>query len=369
MIKFNNRGGLFMKIFNLVILSILFLSLNYSYAQDCSVKSVRGSAFLNRKGVETPLNAGTAVINEDVIRVTTGSLTINCPDKSIVVLKDNTQAKLRLRPNTPEAVFNFISSSYPSRYWDISKGNVVARVYSPIETKINNFFSTQDAVITAKGTDLNIKIENGTTVSAIKGTVAGADAGRTLTFALPQGTQGIFKSAERGQFLVKSFQGEFSVTSRESIFSFETGDSAYVSVDRVTGRSFCRVPKNSQSGVVLTSGDMKLIINPGQELGLDLTEKNTLEMSAGMEIVGDVAGKVPFCGTRLLLQGGSMVMVSSNPSARTVTVISHSGKVKVEASDGRVVELEGNQSFQDSCGIPVAEVVPPVEQPASPIKP
>lgn len=358
-----------MKVYNLIVISILFFLLNYANAQDCSVKSVKGDAFLQRKGVETPLVAGTPVVNEDGIRVGVGSVTINCPDKSIVILKDNTQAKLRLRPNTPETAFNFISPSYPSRYWDISKGNVVARVYSPIETKINNFFSTQDAVITAKGTDLNIKIENGTRVSAIKGTVAGADAGRTLTFALPQGSQGIFKSAERGQFLVKSFQGEFSVTSRESIFSFETGDSAYLSVDRVTGRSFIRVPKDSQSGVVLTSADMKLIVNPGQELGVDLTEKNTLEMSVSMEIAGDVAGKVPFCGTRLLLKGGAMVMVSSNPSARTVTVISHSGKIEVEASDGRVVELEGNQSFQDSCGIPVAEVVPPVEQPASPIKP
>ncbi len=358
-----------MKIFNPIIFSILFFSLNYAYAQDCSVKSVKGDAFLNRRGVEALLNAGTPVVNEDVVRVTSGSVTINCPDKSIVVLKDNTQVKLRYRTNTPETVFNFISPSYPSRYWDISKGNVVARVYSPIETKINNFFSTQDAIITAKGTDLSIRIENGTMVTAIKGTVAGADAGRILTFTLPQGTQGLFKSAERGQFLVKSLQGEFSVTSRESIFSFEAGDSAYLIIDRVTGRAFCRVPKDSQSGVVLTSGNAKLVVNPGQELGTDLTEKNTLEMSAGMEVVGDVAGKVPFCGTRLLLKGGAMVMVSSNPSARTVTIISRSGKVRVEASDGRVVELEGSQSFQDSCGIPVAEVVPPVEQPASPIKP
>ncbi len=358
-----------MKIFNLIILSILFFSLNYAYAQDCSVKSVKGSAFLTRKGVETPLSAGTPVVNEDVIRVTSGSVTINCPDRSIVVLKDNTQVKLRYRKDTPETVFNFISPTYPSRYWDISKGNVVARVYSPIDTKINNFFLTTDAVITAKGTDLSIRIENGTRVSAIKGTVAGADAGRTLTFSLPQGTQGLFRSAERGQFLVRSLQGEFSVTSRESIFSFETGDSAYLTVDRVTGRTFCRVPKDSRSGVVLTSGDAKLVVNPGQELEIDLTEKNTLEVSAGMEIEGDIAGKVPFCGTRVLLRGGARVMVASNPSARTVIIISHSGKVKIEASDGRVVELEGSQSFQDSCGIPVAEVVPPVEQPASPIKP
>lgn len=357
-----------MKISNLIFF-ILFFSLNYASAQDCSVSSVKGSAFLLRKGVETPLNAGTAILTEDSIRVALGSVTINCPDNSIVVLKDNTTVKMRTRSNTPETVFNFISPSYPARYWDISKGNVVARVNSPVNTKSNNFFSTLDAVITAKGTDLSISIENGTKVSAIKGTVAGADAGRTLTFALPQGAQGVFRSAERGQFLVRSLQGEFNVTSREGIFAFESGDSAYLSVDRVTGRSFCRVPKDSQSGVVITSGEAKLIVNPGQALEVDLTEKNTLEVSTGMDNTEDLAGKVPFCGTRILLKGGAMAMVLVNPSSRTVTIISHSGKVTVEASDGRFVELEGNASFQDSCGIPVAEVVPPVEQPASPIKP
>lgn len=358
-----------MKILNFIFLFLLFFLLNYANAKDCSVKSVKGNGFLDRRGVKTPLNAGTSLINEDGIIVTRGRVTINCPDRSIIVLKNNTHVKLRLRANTPEAVFNFLSTSYPSRYWDISKGSVVARVYSPLQTKINNFFSTQDAVITAKGTDLSIRIENGTRVTAIRGMVAGADAARTLTFALPQGAQGVFKSEERGRIFVRSLQGDFSVTSRESIASLEAGDSVYFTVDRVTGRAFIRVPKDSASGVVLASGDTKLVVNPEQELEIDLTQKNTLEISAGMEIKGDVAGKVPFCGTRLLLNGGAMVMVSSNPSARTVTIISHSGKVRIEASDGRVVELEGGQSFEDSCGIPVAEVVPPIEQPASPIKP
>lgn len=347
---------------------LLFVSVNTN-AQDCSVGSVKGSAFLTRKGVETPLNAGTAILNEDSIRVALGSVTINCPDKSIVVLKDDTVVKMRFRTSTPETIFNFISPSYPARYWDISKGDVVARVYSPVDVKTNNFFSTRDAIITAKGTDLSIKIDNGTKVVAIKGTVSGADAGRTMLFTLPQGVQGIFRSAERGQFYVRSFQGEFSVTSREAIISFETGESAYLIVDRVTGRVFCRVPKDSPGGVVLSSADLKIIVNPGQELNIDLTEKKTVEISAGMEAEGDVAGKVPFCGTRLLVKAGAGVMVSSNPTARTVTVVSHSGSVRVEASDGRVIDLESGQSFQDYCGIPVVEVVPPVEQPASPIKP
>jgi len=361
-------GGVFMnKVLVTLIINMGIAGLIYS--QECAVKSVTGTAFLVRKGAQTPIETGNQVINEDLLRVGAGSVTINCPDKSMVVLKDNTEVRLRVRTNTPETVFNFLPISYPSRYWEITKGYVLARVSPSVEVKMNSLFSTKDAVITVKGTDLSITVNRGTEVSAIKGTVAGTDATRSMTFILPEGTKGGFSTEARGYFLVRSIKGDFSVNTRESMVSLETGESAYILVDRTTGRITCRVPRESAGGIVLTSGDLKSIVNPGQEIELDMAEKNQTEIKTGVENKEDIPAKVPFCGTRVFLKSGSMAMVMANPSARTVTVASHSGSVRVETADGRVVELDSGESFQDSCGIPVAEFVPPVEQPASPIKP
>ncbi|HEY4715577.1 MAG TPA: hypothetical protein VII00_00550 [bacterium] len=351
-----------------IFLIILTLPIEAS-SQNCAINSVKGTAYLKRGGAEQLISGNISLQSGDELKTVQGELVAACGDKSIVMLKENTSVIMRENTSTSESAFSFLSSNYPITVWEIKAGNVLARIYPPQEVKSNSLFTTNDTVVTAKGTEFSIKVNNGTHVSSIKGTVAGANIERTITYILPQKTAGLFKVSSDNFLFAKSISGEFNLMTRESISSIETGESAYIRTEKDTGRTTLRVPKDSPGGTVISSGDTKIIVNPGQELSLDITEKNTIEVSAGEENKNPVPGKIVGCGTRVHINPSAKAMVVANPAIRAVRIVSHTGTVKVEGSDGRIVYLEGNQSFLDQCGLPVAEAVPPVEQPASPISP